>query len=257
MCDEWMPAIKLLMSLDEFFRLPRNPAYRYEYIKGHALLSPRPKFHHARLDLARFLGAMPAETLPSHTLRAYEDSDFEPLVSVFCGAFHDTQPYGSLSDDDRAKASRASLMKTVVGGDGPWLRRASFVTESVDERGLSGGIFLTLLPGGDPKISSSYHWTEPRPDLSPGDGQPHLTWVFASHWFRAEGIGTALLQRAARELLDMGYRDLWTTFIDGNSASMLWHWSCGFELLAGPASKRAMRRRWENIRAGLEMENRS
>ena len=255
MCDEWMPDITLRISIDEFLQLPRNPAYKYEYVDGHACLSPRPRFHHARLDLAKYLDEHPTEKLERHQLRPFHDHDLYAMTSVFAGAFQQTQPFGGLNDDDRRKASHASLLKTLVGGDGPWLQPASFIAES--PHGPSGAILVTMLPGGDPEDNSSYHWSEPRMEPAPGEGQPHLTWIFVNPGFRAEGIGTALLQRAAVSLLESGYRELWTTFIEGNSSSTFWHWSCGFELLAGPMSKRAMRRRWENIREGLDMEKRS
>src|SRR2546423_464085 len=31
MCDDWMPVIRLPLTLDQFHQLPRNPAYKYEY----------------------------------------------------------------------------------------------------------------------------------------------------------------------------------------------------------------------------------
>jgi GNAT superfamily N-acetyltransferase len=255
MCDEWMPAIKLRISMDEFRQLPRNPAYKYEYFDGHAHLSPRPKFHHARLDLAKFLDTHLAESLERHQLRHFRDDDLEAMTGTFAGAFQQSLPFGGLNDDERRKASYASLLKTLVGGDGPWLSQASFIAESA--YGPSGGILVTLLPGGDPEDSSSYHWSEPTMQPAPGEAQPHLTWIFVNPGFRAEGVGTALLQQTAAALREAGYRELWSTFIEGNSSSTFWHWSCGFELLAGPLSKRAMRRRWEQIRGGLEQAKES
>ena len=52
MCDEWMPVLEWELTLEQYHQLPRNPAYKYEYIGGRALLSPRPRHYHARLDLS-------------------------------------------------------------------------------------------------------------------------------------------------------------------------------------------------------------
>ena len=52
MCDEWMDGLQLPLTIEQFHRLPRNPAFKYEYLDGTAYLSPRPKYFHAMLDLA-------------------------------------------------------------------------------------------------------------------------------------------------------------------------------------------------------------
>ena len=51
MCDEWMPYIQLPLTIEQFHQLPRNPAYKYEYLNQSVYLSPRPKHYHAVLDL--------------------------------------------------------------------------------------------------------------------------------------------------------------------------------------------------------------
>ena len=45
MLDRWFSVIKLPMSWRQFHQLPRNPAYKYEYLEEAAWLSPRPKFY--------------------------------------------------------------------------------------------------------------------------------------------------------------------------------------------------------------------
>ena len=49
MLDRWFSVIKLPLSWRQFHQLPRNPAYKYEYLDKTAWLSPRPKFYNARL----------------------------------------------------------------------------------------------------------------------------------------------------------------------------------------------------------------
>ncbi len=63
-----------------------------------------------------------------------------------------------------------------------------------------------------------------------------MTWVFVAPLFTGEGVGTALLNAAVRQLLALGYTELASTFLAGNDSSMLWHWRQGFRLLAHPAS---------------------
>src|SRR5271154_3571810 len=48
--SEWMRPMELKISFADFLRLPRNNAYKYEYLDGRACLSPRPKYYHALLD---------------------------------------------------------------------------------------------------------------------------------------------------------------------------------------------------------------
>src|SRR5947208_765300 len=51
MLHDWYRAVRLPMSADEFRRLPRHPAFRYEYGDDSAHLSPRPKTLNALLPL--------------------------------------------------------------------------------------------------------------------------------------------------------------------------------------------------------------
>src|SRR5438128_4136888 len=50
-CDDWMPHIQLPLTIEQFRQLPRNAAYKYEYLNETARLSPRPRHYHALLDL--------------------------------------------------------------------------------------------------------------------------------------------------------------------------------------------------------------
>ena len=51
MADSHFRCIELHLPFDEFQRIPRNSAYKYEYFDGRAVLSPRPKCYRAVLDL--------------------------------------------------------------------------------------------------------------------------------------------------------------------------------------------------------------
>jgi GNAT superfamily N-acetyltransferase len=238
MCDEWMPALQLGITIEQFHQLPRHAAYKYEYLDRQAFLTPRPRFYHALLDFDR----VPAAPLPREvTLQAVTEDHGSELVRIFAGAFARQQPYASLEADGRLEAARQALAKVQSGGDGPWIPEASFVAVEKEVHPI-GAIFITLLPDTDPSDWDSYHWREPPPQNWREQvlGRPHLTWVFVSPWHVGHGTGTALLGAAVAALRGIGYGRLASTFLVGNDSSMLWHWRNGFELQAYPGS----RRRW-------------
>ena len=45
MIDDWFSAIELPITWQQFWQLPQNPAYKYEYFDGHAWLSPMGRGH--------------------------------------------------------------------------------------------------------------------------------------------------------------------------------------------------------------------
>jgi GNAT superfamily N-acetyltransferase len=243
MCDEWMPTLKLAISHDEWRRLPRNAAYKYEYVNGRAWLSPRPKFYHALLDLAPLLDRPLGGRGGDMTIRPLRDDDWGELVPVFSGAFDHQQPFSGLGDEERLVAARRSLAYTRDGGDGPLIPAACFTARDAAHAGPAGAILVTLLPDVDPTEWGAFHWKEPPPPdvLERRAGRPHLTWVFVGPFHAGAGVGTTLLDAAVRSLLEMGYTQLASTFLAGNDSSMLWHWRNGFRLLAYPGSKRKAR----------------
>lgn len=237
MYDEWMPTVKLPLTPEQFRQLPRNSAYRYEYLNGQAYLTPRARHYHARLPLR------PIENVEPVARRPVRLEDFEALAQVFAAAFAQVQPYGSLDEATRLEAARQALERTRTGGDGPWIERASGVAE--EDGRLLGAVFVTLLPRGDLREYDSYYWTETPPAdcIEKRLGQPHLTWIFVTPLRKGHGVGTALLGAAVRDLLALGYDQLASTFLLGNDSSLLWHWRNGFELLPYPGSARAVNAR--------------
>ena len=229
---------------EQFERLPRNPAYRYDYLHGTAYLSPRPKHFHGVLNLSGWQRTDPDEISRDIRIRPLLPGDQAGLAEVFAAAFEGVPPFGGLALEQRAEASEAALEKTWRGGDGPWIKQASFVADHAEHGRPLGGIAVTLVPGGDPSGADNYCWAEPQPaEWHPGlPGQPHLTWVFVSPLWKTGGLGSALLHHAVTALCQLGYASLWTTFMLGNDASMLWHWRNGFVLAPLPQSRRALRR---------------
>ncbi len=247
MCDEWMPLIRLPISIDQFHQLPRNAAYKYEYLGGEAVLSPRPKTQHAALDLTTWNGADDQASADEYSLGAITPADEEELAKVFTGAFSTTQPFASLVAEERLTAARACLRRAFDGDEGPWIGDASFLTRRQSDNSIVGAILITLLPDDDASEIDEYRWIEPPPpDLwETAGGRPHITWVFTHHFFKGDGIGTRLLTATVSVLRRRGYKQLHTTFIAGNDSSMLWHWRNGFALLPSHLSKRSIRKRFK------------
>jgi hypothetical protein len=96
----------------------------------------------------------------------------------------------------------------------------------------AGAILITLLPAGIVDNWGSHAWKEPPPAdaVERRLGCPHLTWIFVSPWVERRGMGTALLAASVKALLEQGYTQLASTFLQGNDSSTLWHWHNGFRL---------------------------
>src|SRR5262249_54788959 len=109
MCDQWMSALKLPLSWEQFCRLPRHPAYKYEYFEDTAWLSPRPRYYHALLDLAPLADAPREGADTKAVLRPVDEADWEGLAPLFAAAFERQQPFGGLEDEPREGAARKAL----------------------------------------------------------------------------------------------------------------------------------------------------
>jgi GNAT superfamily N-acetyltransferase len=247
MLDRWYRTQRLKITIDEFHRLPRNSAFKYEYIGGTAVLTPRPKTFNGLLELKL------VEAAPTHQIQAEEfrfrpvaADDWDKLPALFAAAFHRVQPFISLDENERLEASRECLEQTRTGGDGPFIDQASFVAESGANQEIAGAILMTLIPR-----APEGEWWDARWDVLPTTddarrhlGRPHLTWIFVAPLCAGEGLGTALLQHSIAALLALGYVDLASTFLVGNDSSTLWHWRNGFRLLPYPVSARVLRKRF-------------
>jgi ribosomal protein S18 acetylase RimI-like enzyme len=248
MVDRWFFGIKLPLSIEDFRRLPTNPAYKYEYIAGKALLTPRPRECHALLDLRQPQEgdrANPPGTDDPVRIRRLEAADWGVLDQLFAGAFHRVQPFASLNDAQRLEAARQCLRYTREGNDGPLIEPACLVAVNEEDDDLCGAILVTLMPDVDLSTSFDLRWKEPPPaDWAQRQvGRPHLTWIFISPLSREQGLGTALLAAATRALRELGYQKLASTFLVGNEASVHWHWRSGFQLAGRPYSRRTLQNR--------------
>jgi GNAT superfamily N-acetyltransferase len=212
MLAAWFHPLELSIPFSEFARLPRHPAYEYEYFDGRAVVTPRPRYRRATVDLT----ALPWSGLDLESIRLLDAGDWEHLPQLLASAFQHVPPFATLSDDLRLNAADDCVRNTRAGGDGSVLESACFVAIDPSQSArLDGAILITLIPDGD----------------GAGAVRPHLTWIMVRPWHFAQGVGKGLLARAAAVLRELGYRELASTFLVGNERSALWHWRNGFRLV--------------------------
>ena len=256
--DQWFAPIKLSISLRRFRQLPRNPAYKYEYIGGQAWLSPRPAYYNARLALRPPPDGLPGEVEVHHArvrFRRLEDRDWPRLSRVFAGAFQRVQPFQSLGDRRRLEAARDCLRQTRGGHHGPIIHAACHVAHDESRDCPIGASLVTLIPPVDlDDPFGMMRWDEPPPPdcVERRLGHAHLTWVFVGQRYAGHGIGSALLDHASVGLVELGYTELVSSFLLGNDSSMLWHWRNGFELLPYSGSPRQFREWMRRQESGAE-----
>ncbi|MEZ6053137.1 MAG: hypothetical protein R3C02_17395 [Planctomycetaceae bacterium] len=247
--EKWYPFIKLPLTIEQFDQLPRNPAYKYEYIEGEAWLTARPRTYHALLALEKRTPASTVEGFGREeiSVRKLDEDDWEEFPSLFAWAFHRVVPFSLISVEDRLTAATQCLEHVRKGGDGPLIKDACYVArcDTAEGERLLGAILITLMQNGELERFDDPTWKEHAPDnaLAAGWGRPHLTWIFTDHWNARHGIGSLLLDHAVNALLDLGYTELASTFLLGNESSTLWHWRNGFQLKSYPGSPRALDRR--------------
>ncbi len=221
------PRIELPITIEQFHTLPRNAAYRYEYLGDRAVLTGRPKSY----SCVRDTGVVTAprsfglEPLPAREIPGLED--------LFLVACRQTQPFESLDAEHSRLCARDCLNRVVAGREGPVVEDACFQAFSPKDTGETVGAALVTLAHED-MLTKPFtgEWKDaPADAVARRLGCPHLTWVFVNQWAQRRGIGTALLVRVLRVLHEMGYQHLASTFSQDNVPSAMWHWRNGFRLL--------------------------
>jgi hypothetical protein len=228
--DDHYRQVRLGISIDEFHRLPRNAAYKYEYFDAQAVLTPRPKSFNCVLDLPGL--ALPDPPWPV-TVSPVPAARLGELADLFAAAVRPTQPFAALPPEAADAAAAACWTKTATGGDGPLVEPACFRADDPKRNQLVGGVVVTLVPEAVLTEPFAGPWKEPPPLDGVGRrlGVPHLTWAFVHPWMGRRGVGTALLAAVVPALVGLGYRHLASTFLLDNGPSALWHWRNGFRLL--------------------------
>ena len=211
MRTEWMRMTEMMMGIEDWRRLPRNAAYKYEYVEGKAQITPEPvcfdvvlKFKRFRSDVAR------GQWRSDLRVRRMVDRDSEALPGLMARAFVGVSPFATLSGEELEAVAKESMADTLSGCDGELLRSSCVVAEK-DQGELIGAALVTLRKGKS------------------GAMVPMLTWVFVSRWERRRGVGKQLLGSVIDACTELGYRQIGSVVCSGNHASMIWHWREGFE----------------------------
>jgi GNAT superfamily N-acetyltransferase len=223
------------MSFGSYMRLPRHPAYKFEYWDGQLRITPRWNSHAMYLALR----SPSAEEVVNDgdglaAIRPLASGDWEVLPEVLARAFADSPPLGVLSSRRRIWAARDWLWSTRDGDDGPLVEPACVVAvDRNDSARVLGALIVTQMAGFTRTwyVGRRLAVAPPPPDLADGREQPQISWVFVDPAVSGRGIAKDLLASATRSLWNSGYRELASATDCGNVTSMAWHWRNGFMLL--------------------------
>ena len=238
MVDPTPLPLNLDMTIDAFDRLPRHPAFRYEYAQGSAAITYRPRFYHAQLDL---LSCKFEPTTANVQVRSVVETDWDQLSGPFDRAFCRSAFYMSVPEEARGQYTRDHLDRTRHGAYGPLIPEASFILEdpNADHETVIGGCLINRVAVGDLVHFQPTDDNEQVPRREK-PGLPHLTWIFVDWRHQRRGAGELLLRTAVSELRRLGETRLTSTFEAGAEPSQLWHWKMGFQLLSYPGSPRRL-----------------
>lgn len=213
---------RLKMTMRQFHGMPRHPSYRYEYFDGTTHVSPRIRSQTLLLKLgpARCNDVEPPMDVD---IRPLAPSDWRSLPPLFCAAFGDHPPYCDIPRTKALAAAEEAMRQTRQGHHGVLVPGASFVARDL-KIGAVGLVMVTLVHITKHRMRSKNN----DPDQIPV--APHLTWVGIAPMFQRQGIASRLLGHVVAALRSHGHRRLYSTILDGNLASMYWHWRNGFQL---------------------------
>lgn len=236
MLNDWYPRLHLPLSASDLSLLPRHPGYAYRVTGDGTELIPQPQLAHTLLSLGDPGPAFP----PRVTGVPIQPGDWPALSDLFREAFESSQPFASLSADQRDELVRECIDRTRAGQDGLLIPDATILVRREGDQRLMGACLLSLTPAGPLDDFSSPLWSEAPPEKPIAErwGRPHLTWIMVSPVFARQGIATQLLGQAVAALRQLGYRELSSTLLTDNLPSLLWHWKSGFRLVALPGASR-------------------
>lgn len=253
MSSDWFFPVKIAMPWESFRRLPRHPAYRYEYRGEEALVSGRPQYLHCWRGTAPgesgndAVPSNPSSFLPDFGLQllSWEEGtgtsqQKDDLLELFRESFAESPPFFALGQDEQKLAAFESFGGSIAGFSGCPVNVASFVIRQRESSLPVAALLVTLVPPGDWTDFSDSGWETPSPKdpIRSRWGHAHLTWVFVSPRWRRRGLGEFLLRKSLSQLDDLRYEKLFSTFMLGDHASMLWHWKQKFQLLPSISSAR-------------------
>ena len=227
MLEKHFRLFKVPMPIETWHRLPRNGAYKYEYINGQAVIEPRPHCQDVVLDLEAFR-APETDGWEKWEVRPLLEQDWAGLPRLMASAFYGVAPFSTFNEEEMAAAVADCVKTTRGGGDGELLPEACRV--------LTG----RWMGEGAPQGMGAALVTLIRHEVVEGV-VPLLTWIFILPLMKRRGGGVELLSAVVAALRAMGHRKLVSVVCTGNHASMAWHWHMGFVM--GPTIREKVRAR--------------
>ncbi len=235
MLPDWFVPAQIRMTWEEFQKLPRHPAYRYEYRNGELRQSGRPILRNCRIKTEFQAASKVDDRIEALRLSFADLKNFngQALTTLFKQAFARSAPYFSLSPAELDQAVQDHFLSVLQAHPWPiaWSASRLLLKESSNEPVAAS--VVTLVPDANWTDFTDPKWQQQAPPdaLEKCWGHPHLTWIFVSPQYQRHGIGSILLSEARNEVRNLGYRNLFSTFLVGDYESMLWHWKQGFELI--------------------------
>ena len=234
MLEDWFQTLEFPMSLAKWRCLPRNAAYKYEYIEGQAQITPEPPGVDVVLELKSF-APTPPDDGEKWTVRPLTAGDWELLPDVMAAAFARVAPFATFSDHELGPVAADCIAATRAGKDGSLLPEAcmALLNDSAAATGepLVGAAIVTVRPG----------------ETIDGPLVPLLTWIFVNPWVKRRGGGVALLWATVAALRSLSHSHLESVVCPGNHATIMWHWKMGFAM--GPTIRDKVRRRFAQAAA--------
>ncbi len=133
----WFRPVRAPMSIASYRRLPRHPAYKFEYWDGQLRITPRWNSHAMFLPLRSPEEAVVPE-LEGASIRPLQNSDWDVLPNVLALAFADAPPLSVLRGRRRVWAARTgSGRRATVTRAGLSSRRVSWLSTGKTARGCS------------------------------------------------------------------------------------------------------------------------
>ena len=232
---EYIQSRRVRIDWSEYLKLPRHPAYKFEYWSGHLQMSPRWTSFNLALDLKPHGEQGLFEGQDVARVRPVRATDWDALPYLYADAFQRTPPFETTSDEGMYRQGRKDLRAIRPRVEDPKVAGATVVADGLESGELVGAFLVTM----------STVWGEaPRGPDSPA--WPTLSWAMVTPPCANKGVGMGLLAAACRALWDLGHRELRVSVHPANVNAVAFYWRCGFRLLPTMASSdRRRRMSWE------------
>jgi ribosomal protein S18 acetylase RimI-like enzyme len=190
---------------DALWRLPRHPDWKYEMVKGEALLSSRPRPLRLRRSTSLEVPAVTLSAIEVRTIDARRDRS--EIAKLLMDVWVQEDPYRSFEDPD-------TLLQEQIQRS---LEDPGLGVVAIDEQGVCAVV------------------------LVPSMTAPELMWLTVRREARERGLATALLRLVVETLSASGADELASGTSAANVPSLRWHLTRGFQLAPDPI-REAMRR---------------